>query len=348
MSESLLATLRQRGDLAPDAPLPPEAAAESRWVLGLQMVGGWLAAIFLLLFLGAGTAPFIHSAGGWLVIGLILTAFAGFGLRQSSGILLRQFLLVISLVGQIAVIIGIGDSKLGLREYSGMLIAAFEVAVFLAVPWGPHRLIAGSLALLALSTAGFRNMFGHRGSAMLPYVTAYWLLACLLAHTEARWRALRASSMLNMLVAAMLVNVALYCAMALFRPLIFEPGFRGHAEPWGLVLIAGATLLVVGNEIWRGWQALLAGLLLVGALALTWRAPGVAVGLTVMLLGFRRGHGWMLWAGGGLALVAMNRFYYDLQVDLLYKSGLLVGSGILLLAMRALLAGAALREEQSA
>lgn len=348
MTESLLATLRQRGDLAPDAPPPPEAAAESRWVLGLQMVGGWLAAIFLLLFLGAGTAPFVHSAGGWLVIGLILTVLAGFGLRQTSGTLLRQFLLVISLVGQIAVIIGIGDSKFGLREYNGILIAAFEAAVFFAVPWGPHRLIAGSLALFALSTAGFRNMFGYRDGAMLPFVTAYWLFACLLAQTEARWRALRAAPLLGMLLAALLVNVMLYCATALFRPLAFEPGFTGHADTWGLVLIVGAALFALGNDIWRGWRALLAGLLLAAALALTWRAPGIAVGLTVMLFGFRRGHGWMLWLGGLLVLVAMNRFYYDLQLDLLYKSGLLVGSGILLLAMRALLAGAALREEASA
>ncbi len=348
MTESLLATLRERGDLSPDAPPPPATEAESRWVLALQMAGGWLAALFLLLFLGAGTAPFIHSAGGWLAIGLILTVLAGFGLRIAKSTLPRQFLLVISLVGQLAVIIGISDWKSGLREHAGLLIAAFEALVFLAVPWAPHRLIAGSIALFALSASGFRNLFDLRAGAMLPFTIGYWLFACALAHTETRWRGLRAAPLLAMLLAALLVNVMGYCTSTLFRPLDFNPAFAGRADTWGLALVAGIALLAVGGEIWQGWRAALAGLLLAGALALTWRAPGIAVGLAVMFYGFRRGHHWMLWLGGLLALVATNRFYYDLQLDLLIKSGMLVGSGILLLATRVLLAGAPLREEEPA
>lgn len=349
MSDALLEELRQRGDLLVEAPPPDAVQRESRWVLALQMAGGWLAAIFLLLFLGAGSAPFIHSASGWLVAGLLLTVAAGFGLRQAESPLFRQFLLAISLAGQAAVFFGLSDWKRGqTTPLNGYAFALFEALVFAGIAWAPHRLIAGWLALLALSTAGFHRWYDGQTHEQLVFVTVYWLGACLLSFNEKLWRRLPQARAIDLLLAALLLNVLLFCATTLFRPFAAGHGFQGLEGSWGLVLIAGPTLLFIGREVWHGQRAALAGLLLAAALALTWRAPGFAVGLTVLALGFRRGHYWMTWAGGLLALLALNRFYYDLQIDLLHKSGLLVAGGVLLLLMRALLAGAATHGEEEA
>ena len=55
-----------------------------------------------------------------------------------------------------------------------------------------------------------------------------------------------------------------------------------------------------------------------------------------------------MWAGGLLALIAVNRFYYDLQIDLLEKSALLAAGGMLILLLRIVLSGASLKtKEQS-
>ena len=166
MTDALLAELHARGDLAANAPPPAPEHVESRWVLALQIAGGWLAAIFLLLFLGAGSAALIHSASGWLIIGVLLTTAAGFGLRRDGGPLYRQFLLALSLAGQGAVLFGLADWKHGSNHYHAYLFAAFEAAVFIAVPWAPHRLFAAWLGLFILSMASGRFSFDISGSHM--------------------------------------------------------------------------------------------------------------------------------------------------------------------------------------
>jgi uncharacterized membrane protein len=46
-----------------------------------------------------------------------------------------------------------------------------------------------------------------------------------------------------------------------------------------------------------------------------------------------------MWLGGALLLFGVGRFYYDLRLTLLDKSGLMVLGGAALLAVRALLVG---------
>lgn len=353
MSESLLNELRTRGDLAADAPPPAEEHAEeqaevhvdSRWVLALQIAGGWLAAIFLLIFLGAGTAPFVHSASGWLSVGVLLTISASLGLRREGGTLYRQFLLVLSLAGQGAVLFGLADWKHGGNSQHWVIFAAFEALVFLTVAWAPHRLLAAYAAFFSLSLAGAGRGYVPDSAGMLPFIAIYWAAACLLSLSETRWRARPYAPALTLVAAALAINVVQFCCTTLYRPFSPAHTFQGLSAGWLLVAVSGLALLALGRQIWQGSRALLAALLLVAVLVLTWRAPGVAVALAALALGFQRGRRWLMWTGGALALVALNRFYYDLQIDLLEKSGLLVLGGVLVLALRWLLVGAELKAE---
>ena len=78
MLETVLNELRAEGFLRSESlpPLAPEAGV-SQWILALQMFGGWLAAVFMLLFLGMGAAPLVKGAANWIVIGLSVTALTG-------------------------------------------------------------------------------------------------------------------------------------------------------------------------------------------------------------------------------------------------------------------------------
>lgn len=55
MLEPVLNELRADGYLRGESLPPPSfEAGGSHWILALQVIGGWLAAVFMLLFLGMG------------------------------------------------------------------------------------------------------------------------------------------------------------------------------------------------------------------------------------------------------------------------------------------------------
>ncbi len=72
-----------------------------------------------------------------------------------------------------------------------------------------------------------------------------------------------------------------------------------------------------------------------GAVALgVLSAPGVLLAVTLMILGYGKHEKIMIAMGALLLPVFLYHYYYNLDVSLLEKSGVLVGSGLLLLAAR--------------
>ena len=119
MLENLLDELRTEGHLRGEVSPPRSSeAGVSYWIIALQVVGGWLAAVFMLLFLGLGAVPLIKGATGWMLVGLLMTALSGLLIGRSvafehsgnsgpsGATVLRQFLLVASLAGHGALIVG--------------------------------------------------------------------------------------------------------------------------------------------------------------------------------------------------------------------------------------------------
>jgi len=87
-----------------------------------------------------------------------------------------------------------------------------------------------------------------------------------------------------------------------------------------------------------GWKRLLQqplSIAVVGVILLgTVSAPGILLALALMILGYGR-HERLLWTLGLLLMPAFIWFYYyTLELTLLEKSGVLVGSGCVLLLAR--------------
>jgi uncharacterized membrane protein len=76
----------------------------------------------------------------------------------------------------------------------------------------------------------------------------------------------------------------------------------------------------------------LAACALVGAASL--EAPGIAAGLTVMLLGFARGNRTLIGLGILGSLLYLSAYYYSLHATLLVKSQALAATAAALLAAR--------------
>lgn len=345
MITQLIDNLRQSGELHGELPPAPVGVPVSRWIIALQVAGAWLAALFLLIFVGLGAASFVKSGAGWMFLGLLATGGAALGLRAASGMVSRQFLLALSLAGQGAFALGVAE-KSGWRVVDAWwLVVFFEAAVFAAVGWAAHRLLAALLMLwavqLALADPFVVDAF-ETGGLSGWLVSVYWAAACALWSLEPRWRVRRQAELPAALATALATALAIYCLGGVLVRFAFDLGAAGLLRPGRHVdtlpvLLSFICLAWLGWQLWRGRRGWLLLASLAGLCAATWQAPGIAMGLTALVFGFARGHRWLLWLGGAVMLAAVGRYYYFLPVGLLEKSGLLVLGGFVLLALRALL-----------
>jgi len=63
------------------------------------------------------------------------------------------------------------------------------------------------------------------------------------------------------------------------------------------------------------------------------------MGALVLIFGFARSRRWLMWLGGAMLVFAVGRYYYEMQLSLMLKSGLMLLGGLLLLAVRVLILG---------
>ena len=334
MLDSLLAELRAGGHLHGETPpVAPADAAASRWIIGVHMLGGWLAALCVLLFLGLGVAPLIKGATSWAVLGVCMTAAAGALVARCQGVVGRQFLLVASMAGHGALLLGV-EVFGQVKSVGFFVLAAYEVLLLLWVAWMPHRLLAALIAC-ALLAFGCAELFSPEAARYL--FVAYWLATCVLWMSARRWLLSRHAEAVSALAWAL---TALCCAYALSPVLFGEFRIPMGARRIDLIGLCAANIALV---LWlaRSWLAtprvLAAIVLLLAAIGATWQAPAIAMGGLLMVLAFAQGRRTLLWLAGGLLVFGVSRYYYDLQLNLLYKSGLMVLGGGLLLAVRALL-----------
>jgi hypothetical protein len=346
MLDSLLAELRAAGHLHGDVPPPAEAAEAnvSYWILALQVIGGWLAALFMLLFLGMGAAPLIKGATGWIIVGLTMTALTGLLMMRVEGTVLRQFLLVASLAGHGALIVGAGDIGKGgsgstIFTLALLMLAVYEIALLLWVAWMPHRLIAALVAAGALVIAG-----GVALSAEVArcWAGVYWLAACLFWLFEARCQAQRHGEACHALACALTLLCFAYALTGFLSHDLFALDVMSKKLRFDAALVCAVNMglvLWLARPLLSNVRQLCGVFLLLAALGITWQAPAVGMGALALVFGFARSHRWLMWLGGALLLFGVGRFYYDLRLTLLDKSGLMVLGGAALLAVRALLVG---------
>jgi uncharacterized membrane protein len=119
-----------------------------------------------------------------------------------------------------------------------------------------------------------------------------------------------------------------------------------HRLPWrawvGDMLVGLVLVAVAGRLCRRPPLALTSGqhaaaLLAAAMVALaSFRAPGLAVGLAIVVLGFGSGNRPLLGLGVAGLLAAVSAYYYSLETTLLVKSELLAAMGLGLLGLRLL------------
>ena len=317
----------------------PGSAPVGVAVLG---IGGWIGAMFLLGFVGAGFAFVLKSAAAALVVGALLCAAATIMFRgRPNGDFVGQFALAVSLAGQMLIIVGL--MQIASSQISGIALAfaLLQMVLFLLIPNFLHRVLSamsGTAALVvALSNWGF---YPYTQAIVFAAFSWVWLNEFSYPGRGTQMRAIGYGLAL-LLIADLVMGSAAGMARSLWLDRAGTPSLGAALAPWIGAALTGVTI------IWVIWKLLIRegltltkepGLAAIGGAALvalvSIKAPGIGVTVVILLIGYANGNR-VLTGLGILSLLAyLSHYYYMLQITLLEKSVLLFCTGIVLIAAR--------------
>lgn len=318
----LLRELEARGIAAgsASADAATERPADRPWYIGLLLgMAGWVAGMLLLVFMFLAFRP--EAGMALLLVGIALIA-AGWGLfaidRERA--FLPQLALALSVAGQVAALVGLGDFFRGAHDIAGVALAALvlQAVLVLAMPNALHRAMSALFATAAwalLVRYGLWDRSGFLsapqspqapGLALLGWALAWPPVAGLLYYAireEPRWMAAGRAAIVRPACTGLIVGLAL-------GTLLSEP-FAVFEWSSG----AGA------HSGWLAVWPLLSSIAALGALAAAF-ALGQR-GLAAVCI--------------GAALLHLSHFYYAMGATLVVKAAALAVMGIACLAAAHLL-----------
>ena len=318
--------------------MPADARAQGPWYVRVMLcIAGLIAAAFLLAFVGAAFAFIVESKTACLAAGLMLMT-AGYALfrlapRSDFG---AMFALAISFAGQALLIYGV----LGLfaRDVKGtayLLISAIEVVLAVAMPNVIHRFASAYAAALALGFALESAGIGFFAASLTGAgVAALWL-------NEARLA--RINTVVTPVAYGLTVAfIQMEATSRLDRGLLMDmiappvPGGRWLGEALVIVTLLAcvATLLKRAASPWHAPRTAYTLLAVASIGAASFKAPGIAAGLMILVLGYANGNRVLTGLGVAALLFYVCAYYYQLDITLLAKSAVLAATGLALLGAR--------------
>ncbi|MGQ0658384.1 MAG: DUF4401 domain-containing protein [Chromatiales bacterium] len=323
--------------------IPPAHAHASPWYVRAMLgVSGWIGALFLLGFVGFGLDIFDNE---------MVAAVVGAGCCAAAAVIFRsgrhhdfasQFGLAVSLAGQVLFVHGVSEWLHGPEPRVFLIIAAFEVALVIFLPNALHRMWSTWAAVIALYFALVDiGVYGILGGVVAVAMALLWL-------NEFRWGAygrwLRPVAYGLTLSLIQLDGTPFLHRWWMFWYAQSTPPVFLSVTRWVSIGLLGTVLLYTvwmllqreGTDLRSrsGRTALLGALL---AVLLSFYAPGLAIALLIIVLGFANGNRVVL----GLGLLSLGSYlswyYYSLQITLLNKSLVLVVTGAVLILLRYLL-----------
>jgi Domain of unknown function (DUF4401) len=321
--------------------VPPRGDEESIqvpwYVRALTGIAGWIAAGFLLAFIGVALG-FVDSNTSQIITGLVLIAGAyGLLLRTAKYAFASQFAIAMSLAGQALVWMGIEPDLR--NSYEWLIIAAFQAGLAVVLPNFVLRVWCAGAAALAL--------------AMFLFAAGVYFLSIgvIAAATALVWQSEFAWPRVNVRIRA--IGYGLTLALVVLQATVFfissADAWMAHkldevlgwAPPWLGWLLPGVVLVAVvwqlharnGSAI-NEKSAVVAVLAAALVTAASFKAPGIATGLMLVLLGYSNANRSL----AGLGLIALlsylSAYYYLLETSLLMKSLTLAVTGAVLIGVR--------------
>ena len=350
--QELWAKLAAAGLATGNAPDADEA--QTPWYVRVMLgVAGLIAAVFLLGFVALGLAFVVESTTASFTLGLLVitASYAVFRIAPRSDFA-SMFALAVSIAGQALTIYGIfGVVSSGMRDVETWIaVALLEVMLAIVMPNFIHRVgsayAAGIAFALACEYAGIRPI----AMAVLAIGVAYvWL-------NEIRF-VKRHSVVAPVSYGLTLAFITIAGVLRFGHEFRTIFGGRQFADnlPWISEALVVAALLATVFVLLRrnGWRldegkAILALLATAVIGAASFKAPGVAGGLLIVLLGYASGNRVLAGLGIAALLCYVSSYYYLLNTTLLVKAVALLTIGVVLLAVRWLVLNVIMKEHGNA
>jgi hypothetical protein len=353
MSETLWQQLKQQGLVSGDEPVVENDNAP--WYVRTMLgIAGWFGALFLLGAIFSGIEIFLDSSFAAGILGICACLVAVLIYRiPSRNDFLEQFAFAISLAGQSLVVFSIlreldtfegrGSFIEGLRILS-IITICLQTILFFAIPNYLHRIWSSILTVASLMfLMNFYGFYPFTLSILLGVGVALWL-------QEFNWAKL-GSKLTSPAYALVFVSVFLLVAQT-----YLWPHSRFWSEAFGLpevqsastsrlfalscgVVLLGLVLVLLkrAGTSWFSVTGIASVILSVLAVYIGMYVPGITVGIILVILGFAHSNRVLTGLGLVILVVFVFQFYYQLDLTLLIKSGLLVASGLVLLVVRQLM-----------
>lgn len=321
--------------------VPESDTIDSPWYVKVLLAfSGWLAALFLLGFIGVGFQFVIDSSTVSFIIGAAMIGGAFAILKIPKNEFFEHVGLAVSLAGQGLLVWGMVNISNAHDETVWLLVAFMQIMLAAFMPNFIHRVFSSFTAVFCLAMAlTFMGVPYVFGSVVLFLASWLWLIE--FDYPE-HMRKIRAIGYGLVMALTVLKGSAHFGGLTLWR--YAHNSQESLGQLWMGELLAGAVMLyVVWKLLLRCGQIVLGRFgitAMVGTLALgitSLEVPGLTAGMVVMLLGFSGSNRVLLGLGIVSLLFYISSYYYLLDTTLLVKSQTLVVVGLVLLTVRWLL-----------
>ena len=335
--QSLWQSLQSAQLVKGDMPAVEEHEATPWYVRVLQGFAGWLAALFLLGFLGFGVAGLFDNGPVLLFMGLLLNGSAFVYYRNNQGNdFFDQLVLAFSLTGQFLVAFGLFETFDFKSRQWMVVLAVYQFILVLIMRQYLHRFLSTWFGIIALFW-GFEGLvYTGVGSALVAAMLVWiWL-------DKAGWHNKQQFyEPIGYALALALLQLNVHSHLWLLDLFWYRRDAAGLLYEWAGSIRAVLNTGVLSYFVWRvaseqgislqqpsGRLALL-GLLLL--LLLAFPVLGLSSAVLLLLLGFARQKPVLLVMGGLALLGFVGWYYHNLQTTLFIKSMIMMGTGLALL-----------------
>ncbi len=331
--------------LLKEAALETEKLESPWYVKVLLAFSGWLAALFLLFFIGMAFEEVVSNSTVALAVGSVMIGVAFAILHGPKNEFVEHLALAVSLTGQALVIFAFFDTTGSDKEIAWLLVALLQAALALVMPNFVHRVFSSFVAALAFNAV--LSLWGYHfivaGIVLLPAALC-WL------HEFSRPKLMRAKQAIGygLVLALILLQGTTLYGYRQVMDLLDGQIVRQHPElwdkPWIEEVLVGMVVLYVVRHLLQWYRQPITGGIAITSLlatvvlcAVSTKVQGITVGMVIMLLGFAGSNRVLLGLGMLSLLSYISFYYYLLDMTLLAKSQTLLAVGLVLLLVRWLL-----------